>query len=524
MATWRINNAILLGGEVCAPWQPNHAYSLGARCVCRIAYGTTARRALVFECTTAGTSGAVEPAWPTSGTRTDGPDTLVWTVRNPNDGNWDNASCILHYVLNHSACAAGDSVYVHDAHNETTDMGNNYTIKGSITSNNPVKIFCVDKTDDSLSEGAIVYNSSVTYALTFNNFFYSYGITFKSATNFIVYDPAYNGCHVVLEGSGVTTLLYFADAAPGRVLSVGYGTPQAAAILEIVNGSIFFAANHFLQTLGKSRFIWKGGSVISTGALTHLLNAAVTVNYTLVWNLDFLISGVDLSDVGNGADTAALVDVSNGYIINVLFERCKLPSDAGFSLVKGTWPLKQGRVRYHHCSSENRTYDFHDDCYEGTIEDETTIVRSGGASDGVTPRSNKMISSAKVLDNIHSLESPPITAWTNSITEKTFSVECLIDSATNLQNDDVWMEFEYPVDNSSGLGGFARDKCAMLAAPADKAAGVGSGSWATGGMGNPNSFKCSVTVTPGKPGPITARICVAKANCTIYYDPIITES
>ena len=120
MATWRINNSSLLGGEVCAPWVPNHAYALGARVVCRIAYGTVARRAYVYECTTAGTSHAsTEPTWPTSGTVTDGA-TLVWTCQNPNDANWDNASCILAYVLNHTAIAAGDSVFVASAHNENT--------------------------------------------------------------------------------------------------------------------------------------------------------------------------------------------------------------------------------------------------------------------------------------------------------------------------------------------------------------------------------------------------------------------
>ena len=48
MATWRINNATLLGGEICAQWQANHAYALGARVVCTTAYATTARRAWVY--------------------------------------------------------------------------------------------------------------------------------------------------------------------------------------------------------------------------------------------------------------------------------------------------------------------------------------------------------------------------------------------------------------------------------------------------------------------------------------------
>src|SRR4030067_1341784 len=142
MATWRINNSTLLGGEVCAQWQPDHVYALGARVVCRIAYGTVARRAHVYESTTGGTSGGTgsEPTWPASGTVADGPDTLVWTTRNPNDGDWNNASCILHYILNHAATAAGDSVYIDDGHSEDINMAAAYTVLGSNALNNPIKM------------------------------------------------------------------------------------------------------------------------------------------------------------------------------------------------------------------------------------------------------------------------------------------------------------------------------------------------------------------------------------------------
>src|SRR5512139_1088803 len=116
MATWRVNNSTLLGGEVCSPWQANHAYSEGARCVCTFAYATTTRRGYVYECTTAGTSHATtQPTWPTSGTVNDG--TAVWTTRIPNDGSWDNASCHLHYVLTAGpSIASGDTILIDDGH------------------------------------------------------------------------------------------------------------------------------------------------------------------------------------------------------------------------------------------------------------------------------------------------------------------------------------------------------------------------------------------------------------------------
>lgn len=509
MTIWRLNNATLLGGEVCAQWQANHAYSLGARCVCTVGYGTVLRRALVFECTTAGTSGATEPAWPTSGTRTDGPDTLVWTVRNPNDGNWDNASCFIHYLMNHAAVAAGDFIYVNDDHNETAYAA--IIILGKTSASPPLKIVCVDKATDALSTGAIISNSSGN--IEFRNVGYSYGVTYKPTSNIYT---ASTSTYWILEGNGTTVIDLDTSGATIQV-----GGASFSAYLLIINGNIDFAnANSQIVVNYRSYFAWCGGTLIAANGVTDLFFSQ--------YSLQIDVSAVDLSDVGNGAAATALIDASGSYIYAVLFERCKLPSDAGFVPVTNvpfTGLLNKKGLRFHHCSPDNKTYDFYEVTAEGSIVDETTIVRSGGASDGTTPQSRKMISSStQVTDNFNFLRSPPVNSWTNAITSKTFSVECLVDSAANLQNDEVWMEFEYPVDNSSGLGGFARDKCAMLAAPAEKSAGVGAGSWATGGMGNPNSFKCSVTVTPGKPGPITARICLAKASTTIYYDPIIMES
>ncbi|MCX2728562.1 hypothetical protein OO015_13815 (plasmid) [Thermomicrobium sp. 4228-Ro] len=62
-------------------WQPNTAYSVGDY-VIPTAFNTSGPRRL-YRCTTAGTSGASEPSWPTTegGTVNDG--TVVWTEATP---------------------------------------------------------------------------------------------------------------------------------------------------------------------------------------------------------------------------------------------------------------------------------------------------------------------------------------------------------------------------------------------------------------------------------------------------------
>lgn len=512
MAVWRVNNSTLLGGEVCAPWQTNHAYALGARVVCRIAYATTTRRAYVYECTTAGTSHATtEPTWPTSGTVND--NDVVWTTRQPNDGNWDNASCILSYVMNFALPAAGDFVYIHYQHNESTDMNTYYIIRGSSTIANPIKIISVNKVDDSSLVGAYVKNNaaSASYYMDFYYSLYSYGVTFCSVQDIMI--GSTGSGNIFLEGNG-TDVLELITAS--KYLRVGSST--SVSILAILNGNIKFGQiTNIIWGYGYYfQFLWEKGKLVAANGVSILWNGTT-------WRNGF-IRDVDLSDISN-VNPSALCDATDSDVGVLTFSRCKLPSGVGFTPMTGAWAgyRRASRVRFHHCSEANKTYDFLEACYEGTIEDEIVIVRTGGASDGTTPQSWKIISSANVIDNYFSLESPPIHGWTDSTTEKTFTIECIVDSAVNLQNDEVWMGLEYPANNTDGLGEVARDKCAILGAPADKPSSVVT--WeGTGGMANPNKFKCRVTVTPGKKGPITARIYLAKASTTIYVDPMITES
>jgi hypothetical protein len=514
MATWRVNNATALGGEVCAQWQTGHAYSLGARCVCRSSYGTAAARGYVFECTTPGTShGSTEPSWPTTPGNTVADNDITWTCRKPDDEDWNNATCFLSYLSKQNLFAAGDSVYVHEAHSEIYPWDENWVLNPTDTYENPVKFFCVDKADNSLSEGAILKSHPTWNDLRISGGLFSVGIQWHNGSTYGqlrlgagILAFIQNGVIPVLRAE-LNTIIMGADGYLSHVKVVG------DIRIDTVGG--------YISATNAGRFIWRNGKIIAANGLTNLFQAPNGA-YASV---DYRLYDIDLSAIGSGAVATSLFKVSNVGFANMIIERCKLPSAAGFVIRDGNWQkIFQGAVRLHHCSSGNKYYDFHEDRPEGTVESETIVVRTGGASDGTTPQSHKMISSGSALDNLNSLESPPIVVWNSAATEKTFTIECLVDSATNLQNDEVWMELEYPADNSSGLGAVARDKCAFLGTPADKSAGVGDENWTTTELSNPNSFKCFVTVTPGKAGPVTARIYLAKASTTIYVDPKITVS
>ena len=501
MAIWRVNNSTALGGEVCAQWATGHAYALGARVVCRLAYGTTARRAFVYECTTAGTSHATtEPTWPTSGTVND--NDVVWTCRSPNDGDWNNASCFLHYVCNHAAPAAGDIFYVHNAHNENTYNSYYYPV-GSTAFNNPIKYICVDKTDDSLSTGAVVGGTS---SIVFYGFLYSYGITWKSANGGIDGGGNSAWCHIFDGGGGIVF-----DVPDYYLLASGTASGYPCTVF-IRNGNIKLGQYSSIYVTTKASFIWEGGALVAPAGVSKTFRSG---NY----GKQCIVRDVDLSAAGaNGLLNFEYVE----EIALFLFERCRLHASTtlGAGAIEAS---SRGNVRMHGCSSANVTYNFREQGNGGYSIPETTIVRSGGASHGTTPISIKMVSTANVVEQYAiPFKSPTIHGWTDSTTEKTFTIEGIYDSATNLQNDEVFIELEYPANNTDGLGAMASDQCILLAAPADKTSS--DVTWTTTGLTNPNKFKLAVTITPGKAGPITARVCLAKASTTIYIDPMIVES
>ncbi|MDD1778539.1 MAG: hypothetical protein LUQ65_10260 [Candidatus Helarchaeota archaeon] len=467
MAIFRVNNATVLGNFVCAPWVPNTAYALGDRVVCRPAYATTARRAWVYECTTAGTSGAAEPAWPASGTVAEGPDTLVWTTRNPNDGVWANASCILHYILNHAATVAGDFVYIHEAHNEQTNLAAQYIINSPGILSNPIKIICVDKADDSLSTGAIVENLYTgTAAMSFRGYGYSYGVNYVCDADHIYINNATYNTFWIFEGNGTDVLTI---QASGKSIIFGTGSTYSDS-LKIINGNINFAyANNYISLYyGYMFFEWEGGSIIAPNGVTKLFSNTGTST------LNVSIRDVDLSQMSSGVISSQIVDASEFRLFNINIERCKFPSTEGFIPFAGDIPANANsmfnRFRCHHCSSANRTYDFFEKDYFGEVEDETVIVRSGGASDGTTPQSWRMSTHGNPLDGYLPFKSPPIVTWCPYAVSKTFTIEGVYDSATNIQDDEIWMELECPANNTDGLGIVGTDKCANLGAAADKSA------------------------------------------------------
>lgn len=145
---------------------------------------------------------------------------------------------------------------------------------------------------------------------------------------------------------------------------------------------------------------------------------------------------------------------------------------------------------------------------------ETAIVRTGGATNGVTPTSWKITTTANSRWYFP-FESFPIAIWNSttgaSVTVTVYGVWC---GAAVPNKDDIWIEVQYlgastsPI-SSEATSGKANGFVANAACSSD------TSTW--GGSTTP--LKMSVTVTPQLADDIYVTVKAAKASSTFYIDP-----
>jgi hypothetical protein len=178
----------------------------------------------------------------------------------------------------------------------------------------------------------------------------------------------------------------------------------------------------------------------------------------------------------------------------------------------------------YNCDSGTTNYRMWVKDYYGDIVSETTLIRTGGASDGTTGLSWKMTTTADGEFPGLVLRSPEIVQWNDTVgSSKTVTVEILHDSVTNLKDDEIWLEIEYLGSSSAPLGSNANDrKTNLLATGSDQT--TSSAAWTTTGLTNPNKQKLQVTFTPQTKGYVHARVVSAKASYTLYVDPLLVIS
>jgi len=273
---------------------------------------------------------------------------------------------------------------------------------------------------------------------------------------------------------------------------------------ELINTTFSFGAVTDAIAVRATEFIWADTPSAIAGAVfpTTLFTDSSCLGSTVE------LRGVDLSALGSGKTLFADVTAPRRY----LARGCKL----GASVTVAATPTNRGGARTDivHCDSGATTYRSERYWYEGVQSIDTTIVRTGGASDGTTPIAWKFVTTANAKRYVP-FESQEIAVWNDTVgSPVTATVYGIWGGGAVPNNDEIWLEASYLGSASSPLMSPASGGPADLLATA-AALASDSSTWG----GSTTAFKMTVSFTPQMAGWVYLKVKVAKASSTFYVDP-----
>jgi hypothetical protein len=432
----------------------------------------------------------------------------VWSgaTGSANGTTWANAYTTL--VVAFTGKLAADVFYVAHDHAETTAATINLTTAGTIAS--LTKVICVNRSGSvppvsaDRRATATVTTSSNTGSINFAGYTHYDGIIFfsggpsgvcgfglPSATASIRFD----NCSLRLVTTGTTSKVWLSNT--GGVV---------ATYVEFNNTTVSFAAIQQCIEVG-GLFKWRNTPSAVLGTVPTRLFALLTTRGGEVECI-----GVDMSALGSGK---TIVDAGVGGSNHKLrFIDCKLNA----SVTKSSAPVSQGasELDFIRVGSAGVNYSVYRHRTGGSLTEELTIVRSGGATDGTTPLSWRIDTTANSNYSLP-FECPVIAIWNDTTgSAKTATIEGI---ASALPTDqEIWVELEYLSDASSPIGGFVNDGTPdLLTTPANQ-----TSSSATWGGALTGKFKLGVTFTAQQKGWLYCRVKCAKPSSAFYIDPLIT--
>ena len=428
-----------------------------------------------------------------------------------NGSSWANAFTTLTTAF--ATEAAGDTLYVAHDHAENTAALVTLTSSGTVA--NPTKVICVDRGGSVPPVSADRRATASVSSNTGNN-----GITLNGWTH---YDGIIFNAGVGTSGTAQLTIpgtsnnwirldncsLRLPSTGGSAIQIGGFAGAATGAFVELNNTTLSFnATSHIVNVAGV--FKWRNTpSAVIGAAVPTILFGSVAGR-----GMDLDVIGVDLSAVGSGK---TLVNANNSAIAGkARFIDCKIDT----AVTKNSASFAShgsNEVDFIRTGATGINYTTYRGRISGTLDHETTIVRTGGASDGTTPIAWKIVTTANCNFSLP-FECPPIAIWNDTTgSSKTATVEGVWGGGAVPNDDDIWLEVEYLGDASSPQGSFVNDGKADLLA---SAAGQTSSSETWGG--STTKFKLACTFTPQMKGWVYGRVKVGKASSTLYVDPLIT--
>jgi hypothetical protein len=407
---------------------------------------------------------------------------------------------------------AGDLIAVSQVHSESTAGSVTLAYAGTLTA--PTRIICGNDGAEPPTASATTAIMAVTgdNLIQVNGNVHMYGITFNcgtSSNNSSFYMSGtggegqyYEKCVINIGGSNSNSRIFF-NSGPAGV---------NAPTIRWKNVDIKFAnAGQFIAH-AQTVFEWEGGTLLSGGA-------AITTLMSLMPNHPgtVQITGVDLT---NAASTLSIFSGSGGKAI---IRNSKLPSSWTGSVFTGV-PAPGSRYEMYNCDSGATSYKYWIKDFTGENREETTLVKTGGSSDGTTATSSKIVTSVNCNESSGRFRSIELGKRNTVVGSAiTVTVDTLVDNVTGLTNAEVWLIVEYLSASGNPISTIISSQRADVLTSATTNT-TSSSTWTTTGMSNPNKQKISVTFTPQIAGYIHARVVAAKASTTFYFDPVLQVS
>ncbi len=415
---------------------------------------------------------------------------------------WDKAATAFLTAVDFSS--AGDRLVV--GHDHTEDPAGNVTYNFPGIKTNPNTVISATST---AGGSTVTYNKADNVQI--DNSSSPADIFFTGAAN--IY-----GLSMQMDDGGISqavnTYLFFDDCEIEVVSASGgffFGAEGGQVSIKCKNTNFNWSAGGAGARLRISEgalFEWRGGLISWTGTQPTALFDVQDAQG------EFYISGVDLSAI-----TSALFDVSSAAQMRAEMHHCLLNS--GVALTTGVIADPNTAILMSGCDDTtgndiNRLE--YVDFYGSTVSDDATFVDDidKRSSDGATPISWKMVSTANATEFTEPTISPPIYAWVDSTGSKTFKLHGIWDSATDIQDDEIRIMVEFLEASADTDSAFSDDGPAdITATPADQT--TNSEGWTVSpSMTNENTFEISVTETVNRVGPVICWIELMKPSTTVF--------
>ena len=420
--------------------------------------------------------------------------------------DWANAVKVLETAL--ALMSAGDTLFIQGAAADDSTSNRTLTSAGTVT--NPCKLIGV--ADGTTNEGASVVASDLAVTLP------------VISTTGAAIDMGFVG---VADTSNIEFIV--ADRSPTTIgiawsftnghYSIGDRNDWTTGNRLILNNTTIemLSTASELRVSSGADFFMNGGDILFTAAAEIFNNAS---------GGDAKLQGVDLSGAGT------LINSSATLYFKARFLNCKMP--ASYTLFSSTPTTAVASAELIGCSDASSvaaTDSIQDYQYEdayGTIDLETTAVRTGGADDdasgafsyAMTPHASATLESSGAT-----LKSLWMDVWVDG-GANTLTVYIANDSAsTDYNENEVWCEFYTP--DAGDTAQYDQTFDAGDARLLESTTAVTDDTGSTWGTGANNHQKFSATVTTGYTGWAYARLHLAKRSATpdtLFLDPRIAVS